>query len=101
MNNKFNNYCYNTFTSSTYSIWKERKGDMLSYSVLLIIFGKKEKEICSLIQINSQLRLLANKQRTNTILSNQKLKIISQNEFYSMIIIPCSSNIIDDLGNIF
>jgi hypothetical protein len=64
-------------------------------AVLLMTFKKKEKELHFPIQVNSQIRLLANLQKTNTNLSSQKLKIILQNKFYN------SSNIIDELGNIF
>jgi hypothetical protein len=47
------------------------------------------------------LRLLIDQQTTNTILSSQKLRIVSQDELYSTVLIPCSSNIMDELENIF
>jgi hypothetical protein len=46
-----------------------------------------------------QVRLFSNQQKTNTIAFSQKLKIISQDEFYSIVLMLCFSNIniIDEL----
>jgi hypothetical protein len=45
--------------------------------------------------------MLSNGENINVIPTEKKLQIIAQNETHISIVIPCSSEVLDESGNIF
>jgi hypothetical protein len=68
---------------------------------LLAKYGNIKKDICYPIQRINQGRMLSNAENIKVIPIEKKLQIIAQNETHISIIMLCSSEVLDESGNIF
>jgi hypothetical protein len=74
---------------------------MILSAALLAKYGNIKKDICYPIQKLNQVRMLSNGENISVIPTEKKLQIITQNETHISIIMPCSSEVLDESGNIF
>jgi hypothetical protein len=74
---------------------------MVLSAVLLAQYGNIKKDICYPIQKVNQVRMLSNGENINIIPEEKRLQVIAQNETHISIVMPCSSEVLDESGNIF
>jgi hypothetical protein len=63
---------------------------------LLTKYGNINEDICYPIQKINQARMLSNGENISVIPTEKKLQIIAQNETHFSIIMPCSSEVLDE-----
>jgi hypothetical protein len=74
---------------------------MVLSAALLAQYGNIKKDICYPIQKVNQVKMLFNGENVSVIPAEKKLQIIAQNETHISIVMPCSSEVLDESGNIF
>jgi hypothetical protein len=74
---------------------------MFLSAALLAKYGNIKKDICYPIQKLNQVRMLSNGENISVIPEEKKLQITAQNETHISIVIPCSSEVLDESGYIF
>jgi hypothetical protein len=70
-------------------------------AIILMSWENKEEEICYPIQRKDSSRLLRNQEGIDFANTGKSLQIISQNEIYTSIVMPCDSLIVDEQGDTF
>jgi hypothetical protein len=73
---------------------------MILSAALLAQYGNIKKDICYPIQRSNQKRF-SNELNTSVIPEGKRLQIIAQNETHISIVMPCSSEVLDEFGNVF
>jgi hypothetical protein len=74
---------------------------MVLSAILLGVYGNIQKDICSPIQRLNIMRKLANGDNASIIPEEKRLQIVSQNSTHVLIVMPCSSSVMDESGNTF
>jgi hypothetical protein len=92
---------FNCFALLLFSIVISTLLSIVLSAVLLAQYGNIKKDICYPIQRVNQTRILSNGENISVIPTEKKLQIIAQNDIYVSIVMPCSSEVLDESGNIF
>jgi hypothetical protein len=74
---------------------------MVLSAVLLGVYGNIQEDIFSPIQKLNIIRKLANGNNASIVPEEKRLQIVSQNDTHVLVIMPCSSSVIDEFGNTF
>jgi hypothetical protein len=72
---------------------------MALMAIILMVYGNKEEEICSPINLKFNRRLLKNGEES--LPSGKILQIVSDNGTHVSIVMACGSSVTDKEGNIF
>jgi hypothetical protein len=92
---------FNCFSLLFFSIVISSILAMVLSAALLAQYGNIKKDICYPIQKVNQGRMLSNGENVSAIPEEKRLQIIAQNETRISIVMPCSSEVLDESGNIF
>jgi hypothetical protein len=92
---------FNCFTLLFFSIIISTILSIILSAALLAQYGNIKKDICYSIQRVNQARMLSNGENVSVIPTEKKLQIIAQNETHISIVMPCSSEVLDEVGNTF
>jgi hypothetical protein len=74
---------------------------MVLSAALLAQYSNIKKNIYYPIQKLNQARMLSNGENVSVIPAEKKLQIIAQNKTHISTVMPCSSEVLDESGNIF
>jgi hypothetical protein len=74
---------------------------MILSAALLAKYGNIKKDICYPIQKLNTIKKLANGDDGYIIPEGKRLQIVSQNDTHISIVMPCSSSVMDEMGNTF